>query len=204
MADEIKPENSAQGATPGSARPSGGIMDVQRPKPTDTGPLNQPAEPEPGTSFTPASGENPASVPPETPQPSNDPIAPPENESIAKPPESEPVDAPAHTPDEHTDETHPLLAAHATKKHSPVVPIVVAGIIALALIAVTVFAFLKTKETTTPDGDDHTSPTHQETSSAATTQDIDDANKEIDQTLTAVDEAKDFPEADLSDQSLGL
>lgn len=170
----------AEGGAPTPSRPSG-VMDVQHPKaqPETTAPLAEPATPP----TPPAAVSQPEPI-----------------EQIIAPPEKQPTGLPKHI-EEHTDR---LLAAHAEAHHKkPVVAIVVAIIVGLSLIALTVFAYMQTKDGTKDTGDTHTeTPTHQEPK--ASTTDTDEATKQVDDTLGTIDDTKDLSETDLSDQSLGL
>jgi uncharacterized protein HemX len=124
-------------------------------------------------------------------------------------------------PEEHSSETNAsaasdptppsvhadhLIAAHAKKPKSgkPLVAIVIALLVALALAGAAVYAFTQTKDKTHQDGD------HTKTSTPSTTQDTtvasdtDDLQVEADKLATDADDTKDMPESDLTDQTLGL
>jgi hypothetical protein len=94
-------------------------------------------------------------------------------------------------------------AAHAPKQKSnlPKAAIIVAIVVALLLSAAAVFAYLKTK-----DGSNN-KPTVVNTTnqpSAATTEDVDEASKEVEKTINSVAADQDLPESELSEQTLGL
>jgi uncharacterized protein HemX len=169
-----------------SSAPSGGVMDV---KPPET---STPGVPPFGISDEPAQkhvGDGAVATPPET--------------KDAKPAEPiGPVDSPHDTPADDYPQPPPHIEH---KSHPPIVAIIVAVVIALALVGVTVFAYMSSKNDTKHEGDDH-EMTEQQSSqqSAATTTDVDDTSKEVDSTLGSVDENKDFPESELTDQALGL
>jgi len=184
MEDSNKP---GQPATPGR---SSGVMDVQRPK-SSLAVAEPPAPSQPAEAPTPV----------EEPKPAPD-VAVPTEVTNATPPEDHSPEPPAKDEPKNKDDVHPLLAAHAQKKHGPVVPIVTAVVIALALIGVTVFAFLKTKDSSNSTGD-HPA-THQETTTPATSSDVDNASQQVDEALAAVDDTKDFADSQLTDQTLGL
>ncbi len=177
MEDDTRPTNNQ--TAPAS---SGGVMDVKAPQPQAAGvpPLPGSRAEEPLTS---------APLPDETPAP-EDTIAPPESEHIMP------------SPPDHAEH---LLAAHANpKNHPPLAAIVIAVIIAVALVGVTIFAYLSTRDATHQQDDDHTAQQESTEQAAVTTTDVDDATQDVDSTLSSVDDAKDFPESDLTDQALGL
>ncbi len=89
----------------------------------------------------------------------------------------------------------------ATPKHSaPITPIIIALVVAAILAVVTVITF---KNTSAPESSENTQ-TSTQVESAVTPESIDATSTEIDQTLDGVDESSDFPEDELSDQTLGL
>ena len=97
-----------------------------------------------------------------------------------------------------------LLAAHSKKGHKPIIPIMIAVVVALVLGAVTVFAYLKTQSHTKGGGDVTDTMTHTETQTpAVTSEDVDAADKAVD-TAAGANDATDMPESDLSDATLGL
>lgn len=88
------------------------------------------------------------------------------------------------------------------KRGAPVITIVVAIIVALGLAGLAVFAYMKTNETKkTPESNQPVSPAAAEN---VTTQDVEEVDSQTEADLNSVDEATDFPETDLSDQSLEL
>lgn len=91
----------------------------------------------------------------------------------------------------------------ATHKHgAPIVPIILAIVIAAILAVVTVLAF-KSVDPVTPERATQSDDTSQ-SEAAVTPQSVDQTSAEVDEALNATDEAADFPDAELSDQSLGL
>lgn len=88
------------------------------------------------------------------------------------------------------------LKAPKTSK-TPVGVILVAIIVGLSLSGLTVFAYMKTKDTP---------PVKQNTQSQqkATSGDVDDTTKGVDESLKSVDDTQDFNDSDLSDTNLGL
>jgi uncharacterized protein HemX len=197
MADEKTTDDIKPASRPAARR---GVMDIQRPRVQQPASAAPPAAPD-AVEFEPT--PLPAEAKPDpAPEPASQP-APATPEAVAPVAPTPPaVDQPAAPHDPHQQ----MLAAHASKKGAPVVVIVVAIIIALGMAGLTVFAFMKTKDSTKPSGDQ----SHQEMSSsdnsatkAATTADVDEASKAVDSAI-ASDEATNLPESDLSDQTLGL
>lgn len=96
-----------------------------------------------------------------------------------------------------------LLAAKAAKKKNgaPKVAVLVAIVVALLLSAAAVFAYLKTKDNT-PETPATVNQTNQP--SAATSADIDEASKEVEDAINSNGSDKDLPESELSEQTLGL
>ena len=178
-----------------------GVMDVQRPSRAAQASTPSPA-PESPAPIEPV--EAPAETPAETAPPAED--KPPTFDAAAAQAEADkmPHQDNADPKDPHAKADH-LLAAHAQKKHHPKMPIVIAAIVALVLAGLAVMAYMNGKHSTKGTGDDHnTTQEHQPSMTPATTQDVDDANKDVDQTTNSVDDAADMPEAELNDQSLGL
>lgn len=88
----------------------------------------------------------------------------------------------------------------ASNKHgAPVVPIIIALVIAAALAVVTILAFKNAEKAAAPTTNNST-----QQEAELTPESVDAATSEIDQSLNEVDEAADFPEDELSDQNLGL
>lgn len=90
----------------------------------------------------------------------------------------------------------PLKAPKGSK--TPIGVILLAIIVGLSLCGLTVFAYMKTKDT--PKINDQSSQTQQK----ATSGDVDDTTKGVDESLKSVDDAQDFNESELSDTNLGL
>lgn len=186
------------------------VMDVQRPtarpQPTTVGAPTSESPAEPESEATPPA--EPTTPPAETSVES--PAAKPSFDIAAALAEADKTPGAATTPDAaaaseaHSKADH-LLAAHAKTGHKPIVPIIIAVIVAIALGAVTVFAYMKTKNDTRGGGDTHTTAPTAETqdSSGATPQDVDDASKAVDGAAGTNDTA-DLPETDLSDNNLGM
>lgn len=94
--------------------------------------------------------------------------------------------------------TTPQLAAH-NKRRGPVLVILLAIVLATALAGVAALAFMKKAPKPA-----QTNQTNQQSDNAVTTGTVDDAAKDADNAVNSVDESTDFPEEDLSDQTLGL
>lgn len=88
------------------------------------------------------------------------------------------------------------------KSRAPKIVIAVAVIIALGLAAAATVAYLQSREETEPLQESDAS--QQETVQPATTDDVDETTKSVDEALNETDTAQEFPEEDLSDQTLGL
>lgn len=106
--------------------------------------------------------------------------------------------------EEKPEQEHPpamVAPAHKAGK-VPVVAVVVAILIALGLAAVTVYAYMKTKDDN--KATDTSSSTQQQTTTPATAGDVDQTDKDIDGALNEVNASEDFGNSDLSDSGLGL
>lgn len=82
---------------------------------------------------------------------------------------------------------------------TPLGVIFMAILVAMSLSALTVFAYIKTKDSP-PVRSDQQSQNEQR----ATTGDVDDTTKGIDESLKSMDDTADFNDTDLSDSNLGL
>ncbi|MBA3758251.1 hypothetical protein H0X10_01295 [Candidatus Saccharibacteria bacterium] len=97
------------------------------------------------------------------------------------------------------EEAHP---ATVHKAGTPIVAIIAAVIVAVGLIGVTVFAYMKNQDGSKTDK--YSLPGVSSQNQADTTgNEVDDTSKDVDNALKSADEA-DFPESELTDQSLGL
>lgn len=83
------------------------------------------------------------------------------------------------------------------KGKTPVGVILVALLVAISLGALTVFAYMKTKDSAP------VKPA-QQTEQKASAQDVDNTTQGIDESLKAADDAADFNDSELSDTNLGL
>lgn len=107
---------------------------------------------------------------------------------------------PASSPEQPADIQTPAdVPEPPHKAGAPIAAIIAAILVAIGLAAVTVYAYMKTQE----DGKKTTSTSTQTDSSNAANE-VDQTTKEIDSTLNSTSEATDFPEAEITDQSLGL
>lgn len=207
--EENKPAATPAGATP--------VMDIQPPQPAT--PTANPISTEPmigGPAVDPAASPVPVSepIPEAAPAPESAATPAPIAEALSG---TEPVDAPADlsaaapssviTPNMGGDAAPtPVPAAQPgkakpPKKHgAPVAAVVVAIIIALGLIGVAVFAYMKSHKHT-PAPATTAAPA---APAAVSATDVDNAGKTVDSNLQKADDAKDFPTTDLSDTSLSL
>lgn len=116
--------------------------------------------------------------------------------------------SPEHASSDTTDssENHPAEPVHPSHKSgAPLVAIVVAIVVALALSGVVIAMFLKSRNNSNLGGD--TSSTNSKTTVAkplASPEDVDQASSDVDKSLNSVNDDTDFAATDISDQSLGL
>lgn len=132
----------------------------------------------------------------------------PENTPVSEstpPADTPPVDPPQSPPSDTTPDAPAAAPPAAPKKHgAPVVAILLAVIVAVALAGVAVFMYLKSKNAETLiKGSESSTQTVVEKPQASPS-DVDTTTKEIDDTLTRADDAADFSANELSDTSLGL
>jgi uncharacterized protein HemX len=107
----------------------------------------------------------------------------------------------AHEPDtKPPHDEHPAPAAH--KPGAPVVAIIAAVLVAIGLIAVTVYAYQKSQDGNKTDKYSLPS-TNSETQADTATKEVDDVSKAVDSASNSADET-DFSESELTDQNLGL
>lgn len=100
---------------------------------------------------------------------------------------------------------NPLAATPPTgpkKSGKPMLVIVIAVVIALALAALVVVIFLKPKKNTA--GTTNSTSNQTAPKPLASPADVDNTNKEIDTSLSKVNDSTDFASTDLSDKALGL
>lgn len=102
------------------------------------------------------------------------------------------------------DDKNPLLSAHAPKKGGRKVVVVVAVVIALALAGLAVYAY--TQSNGSSDNSTHDSSQEHSDSSTqpATAHDVEDAAKELDNTVNATNEAQEIPSDGMTEDAVGL
>lgn len=123
---------------------------------------------------------------------------------ITPPPAEQPAEEP--NPVTKTGAPDPIKRPEitATHKHSaPIVPIILALVIAAILAVVTILAFKNNKAAAPTESAESTNNLTQQ-EAPVTPESIDTTTAEIDQTLGELDENSDFPEDELSDQNLNL
>lgn len=169
-----------------TASASGAVMDVASPK-TGSIPI------EVKVSAAPAPAEV-TEAPTETVAPEDT-----KSEIVTETPELAPaVTGSEESSDQPPADKNPLAIDQPPKKKSgaPVAAIIVAIVIAIVLAGLTVYAWMKTSK--------KTATTTQTTTAKVTTNDVDQAGKDVDNTLSKTNDSKDFSSADLTDQTLGL
>lgn len=94
------------------------------------------------------------------------------------------------------------MIAPAPKSHLPIVPIVLAVIVGIIIIAasIAVFVTANQKPKTTPEVVKPVAPA----AGRLSADDIENANKEIDKNLNNINDSTDFRSDDLTNQTLGL
>lgn len=145
------------------------------------------------------------------PQSPKEPVSAPILDVQPSQPSADPVDADAAAPTDATPTTEtgapdPLKRPEIeTPKHgnAPIVPIILAIVIAAVLAVVTVLAFKNTKPASSTT-QTQTQNQPDQPASAVTPDSVDATSAEIDQVLGNIDEAADFPETELTDEALGL
>jgi hypothetical protein len=166
-----------------------GVMDVQRPRPQ-----HQDAKPE--------DAEHKPAPPPTTIEVSEGgEIKPAGNfESEHKTPEV----IQQHIQEEHkkAEEQQQDAAKAKHKSGKPVFVILIAVLVALGLAGVAVYAYMQSNDTKSPSTSKSESTS--QPAAPATSTDVDDAAKDVDEAISSVDDTKDMPESDLTDQTLGL
>lgn len=86
------------------------------------------------------------------------------------------------------------------KSGAPILAIVTAVLVSIGLAGITVYAYMQAQKDNKPAASQTTT---EDNSAAESSQEIEDTSKEIDKALEASEET-DFPEDELSDQSLDL
>jgi multisubunit Na+/H+ antiporter MnhC subunit len=174
-------EDNNQSSNPTATPTTGQIMDVQV-SPT-TPRVENTSTP---TSFIPTveADDSPMHVPPQESTQDENP-APEQANDTDKPSEESQSQPPAMPP--------------AHKGSAPIAVIIAAIVIAIGLVGVTVYAYMQSQD---KDEKTDTSQT-QQTTPEVTGEDVDQTTADVDEALGATEEA-DFPEAELTDQTLGL
>lgn len=150
---------------------TGAVMDVQPPKPTST--TIAPAD---SSAQTPVATEPEAEKTEETPA-----------QEVVKETPASPLAV-------------PLGDKTAHHGRVPVTAMAIAGIVAVSLIGLTVFAFQKTNSTKSA------APTAQKTTpvNSIKSSDVDQVSTDVETAVQGIDDTKDFTTNDLSDAFLGL
>jgi uncharacterized protein HemX len=192
---------------PASPTPSKPVMDVQPPKP-------------PVVPSAPSVVDSPATAPAVTPE-ADEPASPAPVVSEEKVNSVAPTadtgvsnneDVPAAPAPSPAEDTAPKaadaspMAIPPTPVHHARVPrgtIIVAIVVALLLAGTSVFAYLKTKDSTITS-DQNKTQTQDTATPKVTTSDVNQTSQEIDDGLKTIDESKDFGTSDLTDSTLGL
>lgn len=93
------------------------------------------------------------------------------------------------------------MIAPAPKTHVPLVPIILAIIVGIIIIAASIAVFVTANQKPkTPDTPQPVSPA----AGRLSADDIENANKEIDKNLNNINDSTDFRSDDLTNQTLGL
>ncbi len=179
---------------------NGGVMDIQSPKTAqDSSPADHDSNAlveEPGLSPEAAPVSTVVATEPVAPEqpPTESPTA-----DTSKQAENSPSSVASSTD---TDNPLAINKAPTPKKKSgaPIIVIVVATIIALGLCALVISIYFKSKNDTKKTSTN----TSQQTASKITPDELDQAVKDTDEDLSQLDDTKDFPDGELTDQTLGL
>ncbi len=191
-------DNDKQPATsPVPSSNNGPVMDIQPPKPAaDNTPIPEPAA---GTVIAPP----PAADVTEEPDTSPD-------QPKEAPPETASTESPAEAPKSDTagpsnpDPSNPMaitntLPAVKKKGSAPTIVIIVAVVIALGLCALVISIYFKSKGDTKKTANSNTSQR-----ATVSPEEVDQALSDTDTALSQLDDSKDFPDSELTDQTLGL
>lgn len=169
-------------------------MDIQPPRPqAPLQPTGQTADTVPAEPLSPQTPVDTSSLGSEMHRPPDDDMS---GQTLTELADAKPED---------NESDKPKPPVHGSGKKAPKAVIAVAIVVAIGLIGLSIFAYMKTQDespatgntdtTTHEDGDNHAEP--------ATANDVDAATKQVDAALEPVDET-DFSESELTDQSLGL
>lgn len=116
------------------------------------------------------------------------------NASTNKSPETNPTTEPINN-------SSPPNPSSGHKTGAPVAAIIAAVVVAVGLAAVTVYAYISSNDKAANTTDTNQNETSN--SPAVTEQDVDETSNEVDGALNSTEET-DFPDSELTDQSLGL
>lgn len=94
------------------------------------------------------------------------------------------------------------IAPKHHKNHAPLVPIIIAVLVGLVLIAAATLLYISTRKTTPPETE--TPNVSEVEKGKVSPEDIDATNKSIDQNLNTTNDSSDFKTEDLTDATLGL
>lgn len=179
--------------------PTGRFMDIQSPNNDNTSKSDQPLPagnvlPTDDPTEQPPQSETTSTEPTEDSNSSDDTV-----DTSASEPAPGQSDQPIPTPG-----PEQIISGQHDHKHQgiPTVALVIAIIVTLALSGLVVYSYLKANKDSkigTPS-----SSTEQPTTQSVTSTEVDATSTEIDKSLDAVNDSTDFPEASLSDTTLGL
>lgn len=227
------PQSPDAGTNPSPAASAGQVMDIQAPKPSPTDSFSPSTEPTEASTapVMPPGTESPSStdVVPEPVESESDVASP---EPVVSAEEVNPTQTDTSSDNTNSIATNDTLAAAAVagaaigaaattaspsenpvttpeqphKKGAPVVAIMLAVFVAVALAGLVVFMYLKSKDESTQTADKSKTSNSQGIAPKpqATPGDVDATDKEIESDLTKIDDTKDFSSSDLSDTALGL
>lgn len=131
----------------------------------------------------------------------NDPKAPQINPEISGHRELPPVESlQANNPTPFDSSNAPTIKVH--KNHMPLIPIIIAVLVGIVLIAAATAIYISTRKTTSPETE--TPSVSEVEKGKVSPEDIDTTNKSIDQNLNTTNDSTDFRTEDLLDSTLGL
>lgn len=157
------------------------VMDIQPTAPTTVTPTTAPQ-----ATPAPSGAEQPVST----------------TTDVAAPPTDVATSSDEPTSEAPADQQPAPLAAEAPKTahKKPVIPVLIAVVIGLALIGVASFAYMQQDKPKDNLANTSQTPAKEETTPA----DIDSVNKSVDDDLSTTNDAADFDDATLSDTNLAL
>lgn len=94
------------------------------------------------------------------------------------------------------------MTMEKTKRHLPLLPILSALVVAVAIIGLTAFVFIEAKYKNKPQPTSQTT-TKSDEKGKVTADDIDKVKQQIDQNMSSLSDSKDFTLDDLSTQKMG-